>query len=72
MPAGQIVSPRAFALFMIGSGLVALLLAALQHRRSMQALRAQNVKAPISMAALLGGLIAILGILAFLAAALRG
>jgi len=70
--AGQIVSPRTFALFMIGSGLIALLLAALQHRRSMQSLRALNVKAPLSMAALLGGVIAILGILALIAAVLQG
>ena len=35
-PVGQVVSPRTFALVLIGSGLIALLLAALNHRRSMR------------------------------------
>jgi putative membrane protein len=52
---------------MIGVGLLSLLLATIQHRRDRNALRAMNPEVPRSMAALLAGLIAILGIVAFLA-----
>lgn len=58
--------PREFALLMIATGLVALLLSTLEHRRHMQALRAQYGPVPQSMAALLSGLIAILGIFGLL------
>ena len=65
-PDRHLIGPREFALMMIGIGLLSLLLATIQHRRDRNALRAMNPEVPRSMAALLAGLIAILGIVAFL------
>jgi putative membrane protein len=72
-----LITPHEFGMAMIIIGLMALLLAALQHRSDLAALRAQY---PVtegypeirrSGAVLLAGLIAILGMLALLAAIVR-
>ena len=63
----HLIGPREFAMFMIAIGLVALLLSTLEHRRSMQAMRAEFGNVPVSTAALVAGLISILGIVAFVA-----
>lgn len=55
--------PRGFALLMIGIGLTALLLATLEHRRSMQSLRAEYGWMPYSLAAVVATLIGVLGVL---------
>jgi inner membrane protein YidH len=64
-----VLGPRGYALIMIAIGLVSLLLATIQHRHSMRMLRTEyGAIVPRSTATVVGGLFAILGILAFLAA----
>jgi putative membrane protein len=65
------IGPRGFALMMIATGLVALLLSTLEHRASMQAMRAEYGHIPVSTAAIVAALIALLGIVAFTAVVLR-
>ena len=60
------LGPRGFALLMIGIGLTALVFATLQHRQSMQALRTEYGTVPYSLAAVVAGLIAILGVVGML------
>lgn len=67
----RLFGPRVFALFMIGTGLFALLLATIGHRRNMQAMRAKYGHVQYSLAATLGAVISLLGILAFLAVIFR-
>ena len=57
-----VLGPRGFALLMIGIGLTALVFATVEHRQSMQALRASYGALPYSLAAIVAGLIAILGL----------
>jgi putative membrane protein len=54
-------------MMMIGIGLLSLVMATVQHRHDRNALRAMDPEVPRSMAALLAGLIAMLGIVAFAA-----
>jgi putative membrane protein len=68
----RLIGPREFALIMIAIGLVALLMATIDHRRSMQAMRAEFGRAPVSPAAVVAGLVSLLGILALVAVVLRG
>lgn len=67
----KLLGPRQYALLMISIGLIALLFATLQHVRSMKALRAKFAHVGYSEAAVLAGLIAVLGILALLAVIFR-
>jgi putative membrane protein len=67
----HLVGPRGFALVMIAIGLVALLLSTLEHRQSMQAMRAEFGHIPRSTAAVVAGLVSLLGILALVAVVLR-
>jgi uncharacterized membrane protein YidH (DUF202 family) len=65
VPSGAVVGPHEFALVLIAIGLVSLLLSTVQHRQSMRALRAEYGRiVPASMAAIVAGLFAILGVLA--------
>jgi putative membrane protein len=70
--------PNEFGLIMIGIGLLALLLAALNHRSAIQIMKAQYPVAenypdiPRSKAAMLAALIGILGLLAFFSMIFRG
>jgi putative membrane protein len=61
-PGEHAISPRAFALVLAFIGNIALLLAAIQHRMSLRTLRAQGLRIPYSAAAILAGLLSILGI----------
>ena len=70
-PADRIFGPREFALIMIGIGLLALLLATIQHRRDMVRLRSQYPGVPYSLATVLAGLLSILGVVAFVAVVFR-
>ena len=63
----QFIGPRGFGLIMISIGLLGLLMAVIQHRRDRNQLRAVDPDVPRSLAALLAGLVAILGILALIA-----
>src|SRR5215510_6086805 len=63
VPEGQIFGPRGFALLMICIGLTALAFATVDHRRNMKQLRAEYGPVPVSLAAFVAGLIALLGVL---------
>lgn len=69
--AEHLLGPRNFAILMIGIGLAALLLATLDHTRTVRLLRAPYGKMPPSLAAVLAALISVLGILGLLAAIFR-
>jgi len=71
VPVRHLLGPREFAMAMIGIGLIALCIATAQHRREMVSLRKQFPEVPYSLATVLAGLIAILGVAAFLAAVFR-
>jgi putative membrane protein len=62
-----IIGARSFGGLMIATGLFSLFLAALQHRREMQSLRAAGIDVPPSLAALIGAMVSLLGILGLLA-----
>jgi putative membrane protein len=66
-PKKHLIGPREFAMMMIGIGLLSLVMATVQHRNDRNELRAMNPNIPRSMAAVLAGLIALLGVAAFLA-----
>jgi putative membrane protein len=60
----SLIGPRRFALIMISIGVVALALATLEHRRSMNSLRTEYGHViPFSLTLLVAGLIACLGLL---------
>jgi putative membrane protein len=67
----RLVGPRGFALIMIIFGIISLLAGTVQHVMSLRQLRAEYPAAPRSVAALLAGLISILGILALIAVIFR-
>jgi putative membrane protein len=69
--AEPMIGARGFALIMIATGLVALALSTFEHRRSLQAMREEFGHIPGSTAAIVAGLISLLGILAFVAVAVR-
>jgi putative membrane protein len=67
----RLITPRIFGMTMITVGVVSLFAATVQHVTSLRQLRAQDPAVPRSIAALLAGLISILGILALLAVFFR-
>src|SRR5688572_19816500 len=67
----RLFGPREFALMMITFGLVSLLAGTVQHVMSLRQLRSQYPAIPRSVAALLAGLISILGILVLIAVIFR-
>ena len=68
-----LIGPRGFALLMIGIGLTILILATMEHRRGLRALRTAygGDLVPYSLATVIGALIGLLGILGLLTVALR-
>ena len=66
-----LVAPPTVGILMIAVGLIALLVASVQHRRSLKALRDQCPDLPASLAGVTAVLIALLGILALVGAILR-
>ena len=66
-----VVSPWIVGMVMILIGLVALILAWIQHRQEMKALQSQIGDMPYSIAGIMAGLIASLGVLALGVVALR-
>jgi putative membrane protein len=66
-----LIGARSFGFMMILTGLVAVLLAGLSHRREMRSLRAAGVEVPPSMATIVGGLVSLLGILGLIAVVFR-
>jgi putative membrane protein len=67
-----LLSPRQFAMIMIGIGLVALLLATIEHRQSMKVLRAEFGTSRRSVAAVVAALVSVMGLVALVATLLRG
>jgi len=68
----RVISATEFSVLMIVIGLVSLLMAALQHRRDLNTLKAEYpVQVPRSMARVLAALISGLGILALVAVVFR-
>ena len=67
VPASRLLGPGQFGGLMIAIGLVALLLASIDHRRSLNMLRASYGPMPHSAAATIGAIMAGLGVVALLA-----
>ena len=67
----QLIGPREFAILMIAIGLIALMASTIQHWQSRRKLRQQHIKVPRSLAALVAGLISLLGIVAIIAVIFR-
>jgi len=68
----RLIGARGYGLFMIGTGLFALLLATISHRREMKALQEKFGQVPYSKAAtVLASVILLLGLLAFFAVMFR-
>ena len=67
----QLIGSRGYGLLMISIGLAALLLATWQHRRDLEALRAQYGEVPYSLATVIAGLIAVLGLVSLVLVILR-
>jgi putative membrane protein len=67
VPADRLLGPGRFGGLLVTMGLAALLLATIEHRQSMQSLRASYGPQPRSAAAAIGALMALLGIAALLA-----
>ena len=66
----RMIGPRGFAMIMITIGLAGLVLATIEHRRSMVALRTEyGGIVPYSLTTIVAGLIAILAVLLFTAVA---
>jgi putative membrane protein len=68
---GRLVGAREFAILMVGVGLLALLMGAVEYRQNMQLLRAQDPDLPRSRIGLLASLIFILGVFALILVLLR-
>jgi putative membrane protein len=66
-PADRFFGPPRFAQFLIIIGLISLLLATIQNRRDMRVMRAHYEHVPYSMATIVAGLVAILGVVTFVA-----
>ncbi|HXU13516.1 MAG TPA: DUF202 domain-containing protein [Terriglobales bacterium] len=66
-----LLSPRIFALVMVSIGLLALLLAAIGHRRVIKALAVQMPEPPKSVAEAVAGVVSVFGILVLFATAFR-
>lgn len=70
-PRESVLGPRQYGTLMISIGIVALMIATIQHRRDMKALRAQHPEVPQSMATILAALISLLGVISLLAVIFR-
>jgi putative membrane protein len=70
-PDADFLGPRGFALLMIGIGLTALVFATVEHRESMKALRGSYGPVPYSIASVVAGLIALLGVAGLLSVLLQ-
>ena len=64
-----LIGARGFGALMILTGLCAVFLAALQHRREMQSLRAAGIHVAPSLATIVGALVSFLGIVGLFAVA---
>ncbi|MGO9266739.1 MAG: YidH family protein [Candidatus Binataceae bacterium] len=67
----RLIGPRQFAFLMIVIGIVSLLLATLEHRRDMKALRAQYPGEHRTLAGIIAGSVSLLGLVALVAVVFR-
>jgi putative membrane protein len=67
----RLVGARQFAFVLVSLGLISLLLATIEYRRDIRALRARYAKNQPSLAVLLAAFISLLGILAIIAMVFR-
>lgn len=67
----QVLSPRVFAMIMIGTGLIALVFSAVEHHQSMRVMRAEFGIKTRSVSLVVAAVVSILGLLAFFATLLR-
>ena len=67
----QVIGPRHFSMILIVIGVVALVLATVQHRGQLKILKLEYEKVPVSTAWIVAGLISIMGLLAILAVIFR-
>ena len=67
----SLITAREFGIIMISIGLVAVLLATIQHIKAMHKLRAQYPEVPYSLAAVVAFLVSMLGIVALAAILFR-
>ena len=67
----RLIGPRQFAFLMIVIGIASLLLATLEHRRDMKALRAQYPGTHRTLAGVIAGLVSLLGLVALVAVVFR-
>jgi putative membrane protein len=67
----QVIGPRDFSMMLIIIGVVALVLATIQHRRQVKMLKVDYDNAPASTAGLVAGLISAMGLLAIVAVFFR-
>jgi len=68
----RLVSPRQFGMIMIGTGLAALLFSTIDHRRNMKQLQAEYGASRRSVSMVVALIVSGMGLLAFVAALLRG
>ena len=67
----QLLGARQFAMLMIATGLLALVIATAQHVRSTRALRAEYGHVPLSLATIMAALIGVLGVVGFVSVVWR-
>jgi len=67
----QWLSPRTFAMIMIGTGLIALTFSAVEHHQSVRRMRAEFGIKSRSVSLVVAAIVSILGLLAFFATLLR-
>ena len=67
----HILGPRGFAVIMIGTGLMALMLSAVQHRESLRLLNATYGPLPQSVAGPVAALVTVLGVFALIGVIVR-
>ena len=67
----QVIGAREFAIFMIAIGLIALIVSTIQHWQFRRNLKKQYTEIPRSLAALVAGLISLLGIVAIITVIFR-
>jgi inner membrane protein YidH len=65
-PVETLIGPRGFALLMIGTGLVALMLAGIQHHESLRLMKVTYGPQPRSVAGPVAALVAVLGVFALI------
>ena len=65
------LTPREFGMVMIATGIIALALATIGHRRNIKRLNADFGPTPMSVAGVISALIAVLGLVTFIATLVR-